>query len=384
MPQQSDLERRKLEQANENRTVRRIVTVILLIFIILFAGFSVGSFFYVSSALKPIDEKDKKKIDVTIPIGSSVSEIAKLLEKQGAIKNALIFRYYVKYKNESGFQAGDYELNTAMDVKDIISELKEGKVKKEVALKLTVPEGLGVTGISKLIAKNTSYSEEEIMNKMQDKDFIEMLASTYSILDEKAISKDGIKYSLEGYLFPATYEFEDKNPKLETIISSMVEKMQEIVEKYEGEIRESGFSIHETLTLASLIEKETQKSEDRFKVSGVFHNRMEKDMRLDSDPTVKYALDKNEIQVTYKDTDVSSPYNTYRMKGLPIGPIASPREESIKAAIEPKQVDEYYFFARPNGEVIYTKTLSEHEKVVAKYRHEWNELIKAKKAEKKK
>lgn len=384
MPQQSDLERRKLEQANENRTVRRIVTVILLIFTIVFAGFSIGSFFYVNSALKPIDEKNKKKIDVTIPIGSSVSEIAKLLEKQGAIKNALVFRYYVKYKNESGFQAGDYELNTAMDVKEIISEMKEGKVKKEVAMKLTVPEGLSLTGISKLIAKKTSYSEEEIMNKMQDKDFIEMLASTYGILDEKAISKDGIKYSLEGYLYPATYEFEDKNPKLETIISSMVEKMQEVVEKYEGEIRESGFSIHETLTLASLIEKETQKSEDRFKVSGVFHNRMEKDMRLDSDPTVKYALDKNEIQVTYKDTDVSSPYNTYRMKGLPIGPIASPREESIKAAIEPKKVDEYYFFARPNGEVIYTKTLSEHEKVVAKYRHEWNELIKAQKAEKKK
>ncbi len=368
------------EPLNESQTVRRIVGIILLICIILFAGLIGGAALYINSALKPVDAKTNESIRISIPIGSSVSEIAKLLEENGAIKSALIFRYYVKYKNETGFQAGDYELTTAMDVPEIIEELKEGTVYKEAKMKFTIPEGCNLAAISEIIAKETDYSQEEIINKLQDQKLIEKLASAYPMLNLKDIRQEGIKYSLEGYLFPATYAFEEENPPLETIITAMVEKMQAVIEKYEKEIEQSDFSVHEILTLASLIETETQKSADRFKVSGVFHNRLEKNMRLDSDPTVKYALDKKEIQVTYQDLNVSSPYNTYRMKGMPIGPIASPREESIKAALQPAKVDEFYFFARPNGQVIYTKTLNEHEKVVAAYRHEWKEYIEKEKA----
>lgn len=366
---------KRLEIANENKTVRKVIAIIMLIFILLFIGFIGGSVLYVDSALKPVDEKENKKIDVLIPIGSSVSEIAELLEKNGAIKSALVFRYYVKYKNETGFQAGNYELTTAMDLPEIISELKEGKVLKDAAMQFTIPEGYQLNAIAEIIAKETNYTREEVVNKLQDKEFIELLASTYSMLDLKEITKEGIKYSLEGYLFPATYAFEEENPPLESIITAMIEKMQTVLDKYADDIEKSGYTVHEIMTLASLIETETQKSEDRYKVSGVFHNRLENDMRLDSDPTVKYALNKSDIQVTYKDTDVSSPYNTYRMKGIPIGPIASPREESIDAALHPEIVDEFYFFARPNGQVIYTKTLQEHEKVVTSYRHEWHTLI---------
>lgn len=361
---------------------KRGLVISILVFILFFIGIVGSSVIYIQSALKPVDEDANKEIHVSIPIGSSVIEIAKILEKKGVIKNALVFRYYVKLKNETGFQAGDYVLTTAMDVPEIIAKLKEGKVKKQAALKITIPEGIRVVDIAEIIASKTAYSQKEVLQQMQDQAFIQTLAASFPMLKLEDILRQGIKYSLEGYLFPATYEFDEKNPPLDIMITAMVEKMQTVVNKYERDIQKSGYSIHEILTLASLIETETQKSEDRYKVSGVFHNRLKRDMRLDSDPTVKYALDKTDIQVTHKDTTVSSPYNTYRIKGIPIGPIASPREESIRAALHPKQVDELYFFARPNGQIIYTKTLTEHEKVVTAYRHEWRELIEKQKQEK--
>lgn len=361
---------------------KRGLVISVLVLLLFFIGIVGSSVIYIQSALKPVDEVANKEIHVSIPIGSSVLEIANILEKKGVIKNALVFRYYVKLKNETGFQAGDYVLSTAMDVPEIIAKLKEGKVQKQAALKITIPEGIRLVDIAEIIASRTVYSQKEVLKQMQDQTFIKTLAASFPMLKLEDIQQKGIKYSLEGYLYPATYEFDKKNPPLDSMITAMVEKMQAVVDKYETDIHKSGYSIHEILTLASLIETETQKSEDRYKVSGVFHNRLKHDMRLDSDPTVKYALDKTDIQVTYKDTAVSSPYNTYRIKGIPIGPIASPREESIRAALHPKQVDEFYFFARPNGQIIYTKTLKEHEKVVTAYRHEWRELIEKQKKDK--
>lgn len=369
-----------LKKADENRTVRRFVAISLLLIAILFVGIIGGSIMYVNSALKPVNKDNDEKMNVTIPIGSSVTQIAKILEKQGAIKSALVFRYYVKFKSESDFQAGEYELSTSMDVREIISKLKEGKVDKEVAIKFTIPEGTSLSDIAEIISKQTPFSKKEILSELQNEEFIDHLSESYPMLDPKVIKQEGIRYSLEGYLFPATYGFEKKDTSLQSLLTAMVARMQTVIDQYEEEIASSGYTVHEILTLASLIETETQKAADRFKVSGVFHNRLQQNMRLDSDPTVKYALEKKEIQVTYKDTDVSSPYNTYRMVGIPIGPIASPREESIEAALHPKELDEFYFFARPNGQVIYTKTLNEHEKVVTKYRHEWNDLIKKQKS----
>src|SRR5690606_10387032 len=335
---------------------KRGLAITALVFILFFIGVVGSSVMYIQSALKPVDEDANKEIYVSIPIGSSVIEIANILEKKGVIKNALVFRYYVKLKNETGFQAGDYVLTTAMDVPEIIAKLKEGKVKKQAALKITIPEGVRIIDIAEIIASKTRYSREEVLKRMQERTFIQTLAASFPMLKLEDIQKKGIKSSLEGYWFPPTYDSDEKTPPLDSIITAMVEKMQTVIAQYEADIQRSGYSIHEILTLASLIETETQKSEDRYKVSGVFHNRLKQDMRLDSDPTVKYALDKTDIQVTYKDTAVSSPYNTYRIKGMPIGPIASPREESIRAALHPKQVDEFYFFARPNGQIIYTKT----------------------------
>src|SRR5690606_16075934 len=135
---------------------KRGLVISILVFILFFIGIVGSSVIYIQSALKPVDEDANKEIHVSIPIGSSVIEIAKILEKKGVIKNALVFRYYVKLKNETGFQAGDYVLTTAMDVPEIIAKLKEGKVKKQAALKITIPEGIRVVDIAEIIASKTA------------------------------------------------------------------------------------------------------------------------------------------------------------------------------------------------------------------------------------
>src|SRR5690606_5177813 len=142
---------------------KRGLVIAAFVFILFFIGIVGSCAMYVQSALKPIDEKANKEIYVSIPIGSSVIEIANILEKKGVIKNALVFRYYVKLKNETGFQAGDYGLTTAMDVPEIIAKLKEGKVKKQAALKITIPEGVRIIDIAEIIASKTRYSREEVL-----------------------------------------------------------------------------------------------------------------------------------------------------------------------------------------------------------------------------
>lgn len=144
-------------------------------------------------------------------------------------------------------------------------------------------------------------------------------------------------------MFPAKYEFDEKQPDVKAVITKMVQKTQRVMDGHQEEVKKSGKKPYEILTLSSMIEEEAQRPEDRPKISGVFYNRLKKGMKLDSDPTVKYARKSFKVQVLYKELKVDSPYNTYKYKGLPIGPVASPGEEAIIAALNPEQTT-YYFF----------------------------------------
>ncbi|WLD92188.1 endolytic transglycosylase MltG [Alkalihalobacillus sp. AL-G] len=361
----------------EAKVVRRIVIVVFSLLVLAILGTGIGGYVYVKGALEPMDPGNKESIEVKIPIGTSTSEIAKRLEDNGVIKSALVFKYYVKYKNDNDFQAGNYDLNKSMEMTDVISALKEGKVYKEAEFTVQIPEGLRIPQVAKKISEQTDYTEEEVLNKLQDDEYIKGLMAKYPVLSDKVLDEK-IMWPLEGYLFPATYEFYKEDPSLESIIETMVKKMNSVVASYQAGIQESGYSIHEILTLASIIEEESKKKEDRFLVSGVFYNRLgsEHIPYLQSDVTVTYAQQESKVIVTYNDTEEDSPYNTYTTPGLPIGPIASPGESAINAAVNPKENPYYFFFARPNGEVLYRKTLEEHNKVKEKYIHEWRELAK--------
>jgi UPF0755 protein len=329
---------------------------------LLIAAMAVGAFIYIHSALSPVNQKNKTIVEVNIPQGSSVGTIAKMLEDQGVIKDERVFRYYVKLKNEHGFQAGNYAFSQAMSVNEIIRSLQTGESAQKPKIRLAIPEGIQLVEIAEIIAANTDYTKERILQKMSDKRFIQTLSKKYPDLITNEVFAQNIKYPLEGYFYPATYSFYTSKVSLEEILDKMVGKTNEVVQKYKPLMKEKNMTSHKLLTMASLIEEEATKKTDREKIASVFYNRIEAGMPLQTDPTVLYALGEHKERVFYKDLKVESPYNTYKVKGLTPGPIANAGELSIAAALKPAETDYLYFLATSTGEVIFTRTLEEHNK----------------------
>ncbi|MED3624496.1 endolytic transglycosylase MltG [Neobacillus thermocopriae] len=356
-----------LEHQNEARIVRKIVLIISIILIFVFALIGGGGYLYIQSALKPVDPDSKVKKKVEIPIGSSVSSISEKLEKNGIIKDAKVFKYYVKFKNESGFMAGIYELSPSMDIQEIVDRLKTGKVLAEASFKITIPEGKQLKEIAAIMAKATNQDETQVFNQLNDKEFIKKLMNKYPDLLTSDILNPQIKYPLEGYLFPATYPFYKPNPTVEEMVIAMLNKSQHVLSDYIERGKEKNLTVHQLLTMASLIEEEATEQADRKRIASVFYNRIEKGMMLQTDPTVLYAQGKHKERVVYKDLEVDSPYNTYKHTGLPPGPIANAGRVSLEAAVDPEESDFYYFLATSDGKVIFTKTLEEHNKEKAKH-----------------
>lgn len=370
------------ERASEAKIVRKIVFYIAAGIGILLIAVIGGGVFYVQNALEPVDPDSDQYVEVNIPLGSSVAQIGEELKSKNLIKSPTVFRYYVKYKNESGFQAGDYELSPSMAIDEIIAHLKQGQVNKEAAFRLTIREGLWMTDIAEAIAEETDLEKDAILRKMKDRQYIEnTYLGEYPFL-KKTILDDGIRYPLEGYLFPATYAFAEENPSLETIVKKMLDKTGAVLNEFETNIEQSDFSIHQVLTLASLIEEEGTNEENRRKISSVFHNRLEENMPLQSNPTVNYAVQKHRGWIEGDDINVDSSYNTYIHKGLPIGPVANPGKDAIEASLNPIETDYYYFIARVNGEILFSKTYEKHEQHVEQYKDEWEAYSEAEKNKK--
>ncbi|MYL53426.1 endolytic transglycosylase MltG [Pontibacillus yanchengensis] len=366
---------KKDDQKNENqskrtdeaRTVRKIVGITLTALVLAIIIVGVSGYVYINSALKPVDPSDEEKREVKIPIGSSVSEISKILEKNEVIKDSRVFRFYIKFKNESGFQAGEYQFSSAITMDELISALKTGKVMKEPVLTVTIPEGKTIDQIADIYSKKTDIEKEEFLEKVNDVEYIQTLINQHPSILSEAVLDPEIRTPLEGYLFAATYQFFEESPSTTKIVEKMIKKTESIVTPMLGGIKEQGLTVHEAITMASLIENEARTKEDRKKISGVFYNRLEDDMALQTDPTVLYALGKHKDRVLHKDLEVESPYNTYQNKGLPVGPISNFAKNSLQAVVEPTSSDYFYFVAAPDGEIYYAKDFEAHKQLVDKH-----------------
>ncbi|PFG05601.1 UPF0755 protein [Bacillus sp. es.034] len=361
------LMKKLLERQEEAKVIRKVVGLVILCLVIIIGGTAVGGYLYVNSALKPVDPDNTKTVKVDIPIGSGVSSIGKILEDKGIVKNSTVFKYYVKFNNEAGFQAGSYDLTPSMTLNEIVNSLKTGKVMRKAEFKITIPEGLQLDQIAEIIAEKSPYKKDEIQKKLNDKKWLEQLKEEYPELITDEIFKKEIKRPLEGYLYPATYPFYEKKPSLDTILKKMIAQTNEVLAQYQEAMAANDYTPHELLTLSSLIEEEATEKADRGKISSVFYNRMEEGMPLQTDPTVLYALGKHKDKTVYKDLEVKSPYNTYQVQGLPPGPIANAGLSSIEAALQPEDTEYYYFLAASNGSVYYSETLDEHNEKKAKY-----------------
>ncbi|MGG2018370.1 endolytic transglycosylase MltG [Bacillus sp. S10(2024)] len=349
---------------NQRKTkkLRRVIAIIFITLLVVCGGV----YAYVTSALKPLNTASKQEIEVEIPKSSSTSKIGEILEDKGIVKSGTIFSFYAKMKSKN-LQAGTYLLNPSMNVEEIMGQMSSGNVHRPVAYKVTVKEGAQVVEIADTIAKELKWNKEDVVRQLNDKAFVQKLQKKYPVLLTDKIYDANIKYPLEGYLYPATYPFYKKDVTLEEIIIPMLEKTNKLIVENEQKMKEKNWDVHQLLTLSSLIEEEATGYTDRQKIASVFYNRLAKGMPLQTDPTVLYALGKHKERVLYNDLKVNSPYNTYVIKGLPVGPISNSSVKSVQAALEPEKTDYYYFLAAPDGQVYYAKTLEEHNALKQKY-----------------
>lgn len=307
----------------------------------------------------PVDANDTTVVEIEIPEGATVSQMGEILEDEGIIRSSLSFKMFVKARGVEGdLQAGVHSVSPSMSLGQVVANLQEG-AKEAGMIKVSVAEGLTLEEIADVVGQSTRYSAEEFMTLVQDDAFLQQLVSEYPLLSE-SYNAEGVRYVLEGYLFPATYDF-NEDDGLESLVRQMVGKTFDVISAHQAEFDSSAYSVQDIMSLASLIEKEGGQGEDRRIISGVFYNRLEQNMPIQSDISVLYALGTHKEVVTFKDLEVDSPYNLYTNTGLPPGPMNSPSEDAIIAALEPQDNDYLYFYANiKTGEVFYTDDYNQH------------------------
>ncbi|ASZ07933.1 MULTISPECIES: endolytic transglycosylase MltG [Enterococcus] len=362
--------KRKNLRKKEDKIVGKIILVIVITLLAIVGVFGFTTYKYVESGLKPLDNSDSQLVQVEIPSGSSNKQIGEILENDHVIKSGIVFNYYTKFKNLTGFQAGFYQMAPNMTLDEIGKLLQEGGTAepKEVADgKITIPEGYDIDQIASRVAKITGKDKQEFLDLITDDAFLKELYQKFPELLESSSQAKDVKYHLEGYLFPATYDYY-KDTSLKDLVIQMVEKTDSVMQDYYATIKQQNRTVQEVLTLASLVEKEGVKENDRKNIARVFYNRIESDMPLQTDISVLYALGEHKETVSYADTAVDSPYNLYTNPGFGPGPFDSPSEESIKAVLSPADNDYYYFVADiSTGNVYFAKTYEEHLELVEKY-----------------
>ena len=314
--------------------------------------------------------KDDTEIIFNVAEGSTFSSIGGQLKDYGLIRSTSFYRLYIKLFTPSTLEAGYYKLNKNMSLREIIKELETGSKYNPDAVMLTIPEGKNMEQIATIVANSTNISEQAFLETVNDTELVDELIEQYWFLTDDIKNKD-IRYALEGYLFPSTYELKDKDVDSKYIILKMLDQMKVVLEPYKEQIEESNYSVHELLSMASLVEYEAILGEDRPLVASVFYNRLAKGDKLQSCATLGYALGEFKLTYTYQDQHIDSPYNTYYYKGLPIGPVCMPSQASIDAAINPAISEYYYFMANvcdsENQKTYFSKTYEEHQEKVNKY-----------------
>lgn len=298
---------------------------------------------------------DRTELLFDVAPGSNMTQIAADLENKNLVRNAKLFLFYSRFKKmNSKLKVGEYSLNQAMTPNQILEVLASGK---SVTRNLTIAEGLSIFDIAEILEKSGVGEKKEFFSLAYDKDFIK------SLLQEDLSS-------LEGYLFPETYKI-TKFESMKSIVTQMVRRFLTVWSRYELQAKQKGWSRNQLITFASIVEKETGAAFERPLVSSVFHNRLNKKMRLQTDPTVLYgvALKNGAMPINITKTDLLTPtkHNTYTNYGLPPTPISNPGEDAIKATFEPVKSNYLYFVSKNDGTHIFSENYGNHNAAVRSY-----------------
>ncbi|MFC5405203.1 endolytic transglycosylase MltG [Cohnella soli] len=347
--------------------LRRKPRVMLWSFLIalgIVLSLAAGLLFYLWNGLRP--PASGAPVEVTITSGMRAKKVSELLEQKGLIRNASLFSGWMKLKGEgSRFQAGVYELAPGMSMNEIVTKLNNGEIIAAATIRFTIPEGFTIEQIAGRLAETAGIDKAKFLEAAKRPELWTGSAWTKLIPTDK-----GLKYPLEGYLFPETYEVKRGSTEIDIInrmLAELDKRLDQLPEDWSSALEERGLTVHQLLTIASLVEREVVVDEERPLVSSVIQNRLKKKMPLQIDATIQYLLDKQKERLLEGDLKVNSPYNTYLNAGLPPGPIASPSYKSIEAALFPEKSDYMYYVTKKDGTNthLFAVTYKQHQKNIS-------------------
>lgn len=342
-------------KANIQPNVIKKAKLAILVLLMVIALLIIFSILKIEQFKGPVEKNSSQYIVVEIKSNTGTSQIAQQLYDKGLIHNPTFFRLYVRNNGlDRSLKAGKYDLSPSMSLSEIVDRLQKGQVN---LISFTIPEGLTLEQIAASLERQGVADAQVFLKLAETGEFI------FPWLDE--LPEGPLRF--EGFLFPDTYKipegFSESN-----IIQMMLDRFKEVfTEEYEAKMKELGMNIVEVVTLASIIEREIRKPEEQVIASAVFHNRLNRNMRLESCATIQYALGEVKEVLLYSDLEIASPYNTYRNDGLPPGPIAAPGQGAIYAALNPSGDDYLFFVAKPDGSHHFSRTFKEHEQAKSKY-----------------
>jgi UPF0755 protein len=344
--------------------------ILILILLIIVLGVAAAVFAYFNG-LKAVDPNDKNEITVTVIDGSGANAIIEQLDEAGLVKDPLFAKVNARLTGYDSLQANTYVLNRSMSFPEIMNVINTGDFKYISKTAFRIAEGARLTQSAEALSDVTQYSSEEIMAKWDSKDFVQELIDEYWFLTKDILGED-VMHPLEGYLFPDTYYITEEDPSIESITKLALDEMDEVLTARKAEIEKSDYSIHQFLTLASIVTKEgCATEEDAAHIAGVFSNRLEKEMSLGSDVTVCYIFDEDRVDLKQSQLESDSPYNARKVSGMIPGPICSVPVIAIDGVLNATDTEDLFFYAGPDGTIYYAKTNEEHLKNVNA--HPWTE-----------
>ena len=363
----------------KNTLLNKLLFVLLLLVVVVLLTFVILSKIY----LGPVDSKDDTPVEFVVTDNITGYGAAEKLEKEGLIRKAIVLKLYLKAHPDIMLKPGTYVLTKSMDVDEIVKILSDDKKAKEnEPIRITFVEGKRLTDYAKAIAEALNKNKEDdqkitaddVIKRLDSKEYVDKQIEKYDFITD-VVYDDLIYHPLEGYLFPDTYEF-NQNATLDDVLDKLIATMAKKIEVYKEELDVAEYTVHEMLTLASIIELEGSTSDDRAGVAGVFYNRLKTGEPLGSDVTTYYGVKKDfSRDLSKANLRACNGYNTRAesecpIHGLPVGPICSPSLASIAATIEPEEHDYYYFVADKNKKTYFSKTYSEHTATVARLKKE--------------
>jgi len=353
----------------KKQTASKTGLKVFLCLILLAAVCAGGSILFYHSQLSPVSESQEEVV-FEVNSGESLNAVLPRLEESGLIKNSLFAKIYIKLNHTGSLAAGKFALTPSMSTEEIIETITDATKLIHDDITITFIEGEWLKHMAEKFESDLGIDADELMTLWNDKDYLKSLMDEYPFLTEEIFNEDS-RYLLEGYLMPNTYAFA-KGSDAQTVTKKLLDQTLKVYNKYKDEIAKHELSVHELFTLASIVQYEASKIEDMKMIAGVFYNRLDIGMKLQSSVTVCYAIDKEKSD-SWKSCEVNptfdSPYNTYMVQGLPPGPILNPGADAIEAVLAPTESDYYYFMADVYGDgtVYYAETYAQHLALVNKY-----------------